>query len=169
MKNRIILAVLMALLILSSTACSNADSVETAPTSPYITESSVIEEDKQQEIAKLLEMWAFAYSTHDILTYNDCVTMELEFPDNSEHNQPHTANYFDTVTDCKIIDIDFENAKNSEDKIYTIPVKYTITYNDDFKEENGLNKGENTIPATISIKENSAGYLFICGIENNIE
>ena len=45
MKNRIILAVLMALLILSSTACSNADSGETAPTSPYITESSVIEED----------------------------------------------------------------------------------------------------------------------------
>ena len=169
MKNRIILVVLMTLLILSSTACSNADSGETAPTSPYITESSVIEEDKQQEIAKLLEMWVFAYSTHDVLTYNDCVTMELEFPDNSEHNQPHTANYFDTVTDCKIIDIDFENAKTSEDKIYTIPVKYTITYNEDFKEENGLKKGENTLSATISIKENSARYLFICGIENNIE
>ena len=93
----------------------------------------------------------------------------MEFADNSEHNQPHTANYFDTVTDCKIIDVDFGNAKTSEDKIHTIPVKYTITYNEDFKEENGLKKGENALSATISIKENSAGYLFICDVENNIE
>ncbi|MEE1280991.1 MAG: hypothetical protein UHK60_01885 [Acutalibacteraceae bacterium] len=169
MKNKIILAVLVALSILSATACSNTEGGETTPTSPYITESSIIEEDKQQEIATLMDRWAFSYSTHDLLTYNDCVTMELEFADNSEHNQPHTANYFDTVTDCKIIDVDFKNAKNSEDKIYNIPVKYTITYNEDFKEENGLKKGENTLSATISIKENSAGYLFICGVENNIE
>ena len=169
MKNKIILAVLVALSIFSATACSNTESEETAPTSPYITESSIIEEYKQQEIANLLERWTFSYSTHDLLTYNDCVTMELEFPDNSEHNQPHTANYFDTVTDCKIIDIDFKNAKTSEDKIYTIPVKYTITYNEEFKEENGLRKGENTVSATMSIKENSVGYLFISGIENNIE
>lgn len=168
MKNKIILAVLVALLILSATACGNSEGEETAPTSPYITESSIIEEYKQQEIANLLERWAFSYNTHDLLTYNDCVTMELEFADNSEHNQPHTANYFDTVTDCKIMDIDFKNAKTSEDKIYNIPVKYTITYNEDFKEENGLKKGENTLSATISIKENSAGYLFICDIENNI-
>ncbi len=169
MKNKIILAVLASLLMLSSTACSNTEGGQTAPTSPYITANSIIEESKQQEIADLLERWGFAYSTHDILTYNDCVTMELEFADNSEHNQPHTANYFDTVTDCKIIDVDFGNAKTSEDKIHTIPVKYTITYNEDFKEENGLKKGENALSATISIKENSAGYLFICDVENNIE
>lgn len=169
MKNKIIVAVLIALSILSTTACGNAESGETTSTSPYITESSVIEEYKQQEIADLLEMWAFAYSTHDFLKYNDCVTMDLEFPDNSEHNQPYTANYFDTVTACEILNIDFENAKTNDKKIHTIPVKYSITYNEDFKEENGLKQGENIISATISIQENGAGYFFICGIKNNLE
>lgn len=168
MKNKIILVVVIALSILSLTACGNTESSETASASPYITENSIIEEYKQQEIADLLEMWAFAYSTHDLLKYNDCVSIDLEFPDNSEHNQPHTANYFDTVTDCKVMDIDFENTKTNDEKIHAVPVKYTITYNEDFKEENGLKQGENTISATMLIKENSAGDFFICGIENNI-
>ncbi|MEE0264452.1 MAG: hypothetical protein UD936_02400 [Acutalibacteraceae bacterium] len=169
MKNKIISAVLIALLALSSAACNNTKTEETAPASPYITASSVIEEYKQQDIAKLLELWAFSYSTHDTLQYNDCVTEELEYPDNSGYNQPYTTNYFDTVTDCKVTDIDFENAKASEDKIYAIPVKYTITYNQHFKEENGLKKGENSLSATMSIQEVSGGYFIICGIENHIE
>lgn len=169
MKNKIIAALLITLSILSTTACKNSDSEDATSTNPYITESSIIEEYKQQEISDLLKIWAFSYSTHDFLQYNDCVSMDLEFPDNSEFDQPYTANYFDTVTACEILDIDFENAQTNDKKIYTVPVQYSITYNEDFKEENGLKQGKNIISAIISIQENSAGSFFICSIENNIE
>lgn len=169
MKNKIIAAVLTAVLMFSATACGNADNEDASSASPYITENSVIEEYKQQEMADLLEMWAFAYSTHDFLTYNDCVDTKLEFADNSKFDQPITENYFDTVTNCEILNIDFANAQETDEKQYTISVEYSITYNEEFKEENGLKQGENLISSTMTIQENGAGNFFISNIENSIK
>lgn len=167
MKRKIITAVLVMLTAFSATACGNAEE-STTPTSPYIAESSAIEQYKQQEIADLLEMWAFAYSTHDLLTYNDCVDTNLEFADNSKFDQPITENYFDPVTACEILNIDFTNAQKTDETHYVVDVKYSITYDEEFKEENGLKQGENLISSTMTFTENSAGDFFISDMENSI-
>lgn len=144
-------------------SCRNSTKDNTSSTEVTSTNSNCSIE-AQQGITTLLENWANAYATHNLLMYNDCVSENLEYPDTSVNEVYLTQNYFDTVTACEIKNIDFESCKETETKTYTIPVEYTITYNNDFKEENGLTKGQNSISATMVIKENSAGEFYITEI-----
>lgn len=167
MKRFITVTALILCICLSSFViygCENSSKNTTLPTDITSTDNNTCSAERQQEITILLENWASAYSTHDLILYNDCVSENLEYPDNSENKVTLTENYFDTVTNCEIINVNFESCKVSEVKTYTVPVEYTITYNNNFKEENGLTKGKNNISVTMVIKESSTGEFYITEI-----
>lgn len=155
------LAIFVALLPVAVTGCGNNEETSSVITGEYVYADSEISPEKQKNIEQLLETWAYAYTTHYLLVYNECVSENLEYSDNSAKSVPRTENYFDTVTDCKITNIDFKQAKITEEKVYSIPVNYTITYNDKFKEENGLKKGKNSLSVVMSVKENGVGEFYI--------
>ncbi|MEE0929494.1 MAG: hypothetical protein UIM53_00680 [Acutalibacteraceae bacterium] len=162
-----VLSIFIALLPVVVTGCGNNEETSSVITGEYIYADSEISPEKQKEIEQILETWAYAYTTHYLLIYNECVGENLEYTDNSTKSVPHTENYFDTVTDCKITNIDFKQAKITDEKVYSIPVSYTITYNDKFKEENGLKKGKNSLSVLMSVKENGVGEFYIDEIISN--
>ena len=157
----IILSIFMALFPVVAVGCSGNEETSSVITGEYINADSEISPERQKEIEQLLETWAYAYATHYLLIYNDCVSEELEYIDNSTKTVDRTQNYFDTVTDCKIINIDFQQAKVTDEKMYSIPVSYTITYNNDFIEDKWLKKGKNTLSVIMSVKENGVGEFYI--------
>lgn len=156
-----VLAIFVALLPVAATGCGNNEETSSVITGEYVYAGSEISPEKQKNIEQLLDMWAYAYTTHYLLVYNECVSENLKYSDNSTKSVPRTENYFDTVTDCKITNIDFKQAKIAKEKVYSIPVNYTITYNDKFKEENGLKKGKNSLSVVMSVKENGVGEFYI--------
>lgn len=164
MKKKI-LAALLALCICTVflAGCSEGKE-DIASEEKYVVSDSIIPEEKQKSIEHLIEIWAFAYKTHDLLNYNDSVAEALEFGDNSEGQNNRTKNYFDTITDCQIINIDFSEAKAIEKNKFSIPVKYTITFNDKFKEDSKLKQGKNTVNAVFTVAENSGNDFYISDI-----
>ena len=160
-----ILAALLALCICTVflAGCSE-EKEDIASEEKYVVSDSIIPEEKQKSIEHLIEIWAFAYKTHDLLNYNDSVAEALEFGNNSERQNNRTKNYFDTVTDCQIINIDFSEAKAIEKNKFSIPVKYTITFNDKFKEDGQLKQGKNTVNAVFTVAENSGSDFYISDI-----
>lgn len=165
MKKKI-LAVFMVLCFctcfVSITGCNSSEPIQQ---SKYAYNNGKIDIQTQQYIEQLIENWAAAYKTHDLMLYNDCVSDKLKYRDNSENNVEETKNYFDTVTDCTITYIDFKSAKKSDNKVYSLPVSYNITYNEKFKEENGLKTGENNIKVVMVIKESSGSKFYIDDIQ----
>jgi len=164
MKKKI-LAALLALCICTVflAGCSEGKK-DIASEEKYVVSDSIISEEKQRSIEHLIEIWAFAYKTHDLLNYNDSVADALEFGDNSDGKNSRTNNYFETVTDCQIINIDFSEASAIEENKFSVPVKYTISFNDKFKEDSQLKQGKNTVNAVFTIAENSGNDFYISDI-----
>jgi|GEM_PF-1989344 len=161
MTKKLLMIIITVCICLGSLCLTGCGSNEVSLESRFIDTNSKIDEQTQEYITLLIESWTSAYKNHDLLLYNDSVCNKLEYSNSSKEESNKTKNFFDTVTDCEIINIDFTNAKIAKEKQYIIDVAYTITYNDDFKEENGLKKGKNTVDAQLTINESSNSQFYI--------
>ncbi len=164
MKKKILAALLALCICTVFLAGCSEEKKDIASEEKYVVSDSIISEEKQRSIEHLIEIWAFAYKTHDLLNYNDSVADALEFGDNSDGKNSRTNNYFETVTDCQIINIDFSEASAIEENKFSVPVKYTISFNDKFKEDSQLKQGKNTVNAVFTIAENSGNDFYISDI-----
>lgn len=130
-----------------------------------LSDKSEISKEEQEQIAYLLKNWAYSYSTHYLIGYNDCVSEKLRYGDNSTDNIPRTENYFDTVSGCSVVNVDFENGKKIDENTFQVKVNYIIVYNNYFKEENNLKRGKNNITSNMTIKQSVTGEYYIDNIE----
>ena len=165
MKKKI-LAALLALCICTVflAGCSEGRK-DIASEEKYVVSDSIISRrEAKKHRTSYRDLGICIQDSHDLLNYNDSVADALEFGDNSDGKNSRTNNYFETVTDCQIINIDFSEASAIEENKFSVPVKYTISFNDKFKEDSQLKQGKNTVNAVFTIAENSGNDFYISDI-----
>ena len=160
-----IVAMCISLSLIFTAGCGCNHASNSTDLSSISKENSQLTNEDVEGIENLMELWSVSYATHYLTMYNECVSSDLAYGDNSKNDNDRTTNFFDTVTDCIIDEIHINKAKKIDEATIKVPVDYTITCNDKFEETETLKKGKNKISAYMTIKRSVTGSYYIDSIE----
>lgn len=135
MFKKILILSIAVLCVLSFSAC-NEKQPESTQSDDKISNISTNDSFKK-DITNLINDYFNAIKAHNHQDILMCTTEDFKW----NYNQTDFENSVRFLTDASIDEIEFEHIQNDSGK-YTVPLKYTFKYSEEYTDENGQSGGE---------------------------
>lgn len=158
MKKILVLAVLIPCLSLSLfNGCNNVQEGVTEKTI-LGSERQLLDEIDKEEITDLFVKYFDAYKDHSVSTINKYLSNEMQY-DESENGVVEL--FIDTVIDCELYSVDFEEVSITDENEIVLPVYYTLEYNENAIPAGARQIGKNNIGEIFTLKKQNGSYIIV--------
>lgn len=100
-------------------------------------------------VTRLMDNYCQALKEHDYNKITECTTSEYEW----NYNQTGFEEFSMYISDCSVEEIDFSHVQSDSNK-FTVPVRYTIVYSDDYLSDNGSTGGSYSYYDDFTVEKN---------------
>lgn len=107
-------------------------------------------QSKEKAVQKVVEGYINALSTHDVQEIKKYVNAELQ---ENLSNEDYVDAFVNTVVSCELIEVDTEQIQEIGNNQIEVPVKYVLTYSQDYVPVGKLVVGDNEMDYIFTLEE----------------
>lgn len=107
-------------------------------------------QSKEKAVQKVVEGYINALPTHDVQEIKKYVNAELQ---ENLSNEDYVDAFVNTVVSCELIEVDTEQIQEIGNNQIEVPVKYVLTYSEDYVPVGKLVVGDNEMDYIFTLEE----------------
>lgn len=123
-------------------------------------------QSKEKAVQEAVEGYLNALPAHDVQEIKKYV--DADWQDNFS-NEEYVAAFVDTVVSCESIEVDTEQIKEIGNNQVEVPVKYVLTYSEDYIPVGTLEIGENEMDYIFTLEEQEDGRYVISHMRDALQ
>ena len=123
-------------------------------------------QSKEKAVQETVEGYLTALPTHDVQEIKKYVNEDWQ---KNLSNEDYVTAFVDTVVSCESIDVDVEQIKEIGDNEVEVPVKYVLTYSENYFPVGTLEIGENEMDYIFTLEQQEDGQYVIAHMRSALE
>ena len=123
-------------------------------------------QSKEKAVQEAVEGYLNALPAHDVQEIKKYVNADWQ---DDLANEEYVVAFVDTVVSCESIDVDVEQIKEIGDNEVEVPVKYVLTYSENYIPVGTLEIGENKMDYIFTLEQQEDGQYVIAHMRSALE
>ena len=123
-------------------------------------------QSKEKAVQETVEGYLTTLPTHDVQEIKKYVNEDWQ--ENLDKGE-YVRAFVDTVVSCESIDVDVEQIKEIGDNKVEVPVKYVLTYSENYIPVETLEIGENEMDYIFTLEQQEDGQYVIANMRSVLE